>query len=228
MQEARILLVDDEEDIIEFLKYNLEKEGYKVASATDGKQAIKKALNFDPHLIILDVMMPEMDGIEVCEQLRSNDEFQDTIIAFLTARGESYTHISALESGGDDFITKPMKPKVFAARIKALLRRHKSLNSGKLNEHIKTFGDLVIDFERFVVIKKGIEITLAKKEFELLALLTTKPGKVYKREKIMKKVWGQSVIVGDRTIDVHIRKLREKLGQDVISTLKGVGYKFEL
>ena len=228
MHEARILIVDDEEDIIEFLQYNLEKEGYKVASATDGKQAIKQALQFDPHLIILDVMMPEMDGIEVCEQLRTNEDFQDTMIAFLTARGESYTQISALESGGDDFITKPIKPKVLAARIKALLRRHKSLIVSNSNGHIKIFGNFAIDSERFVVIKDGIEITLAKKEFELLTLLSTKPGKVYKREKIMKKVWGQSVIVGDRTIDVHIRKLREKLGQEVISTMKGVGYKFEL
>ncbi len=227
MQDVKVLIVDDEEDIVEFLQYNLEKEGYKTYTANDGKEAIKIAKKTDPHLIILDIMMPEMDGIEVCEKLRSIEDFKDTLIAFLTARGETYTQISALESGGDDFINKPIKPKVLAARVKALLRRHKSLNALDQEENTKTLGDITIDYEKFVVIKDNKEISLAKKEFELLALLASKPGKVYKREKIMKKVWGQTVIVGDRTIDVHIRKLREKIGDKYISTMKGVGYKFE-
>jgi two-component system alkaline phosphatase synthesis response regulator PhoP len=227
MQEARILIVDDEEDILEFLQYNLEKEGFTVDTAQDGKDALKKVSQFDPHLIILDIMMPEMDGVEVCEQIRRNEDYNNTLIVFLSARGESYTHISALESGGDDFITKPIKPKVLNTRIKALLRRHKGLNSSTYNESVKTFGDLQIDFERLVVIVNGIQVQFAKKEFELLALLATKPGKVFKRAKIMKKVWGESIIVGDRTLDVHIRKIREKIGSKYITTMKGVGYRFE-
>lgn len=227
MEDARILIVDDEEDILEFLQYNLEKSGFKVFTANDGKSGLKAAKKHDPHLIILDIMMPEMDGIEVCERLRSNEDFQNTLITFLTARGETFTQISALESGGDDFISKPIKPKVLVARVKAILRRHKQFQDKIENLNITNLGDLTIDHERYVVIKGEKEISLAKKEFELFALLTTKPGKVYKREKIMKKVWGQSVIVGDRTIDVHIRKLREKIGDKYISTLKGVGYKFE-
>ena len=227
MAEAKILIVDDEEDIIEFLTYSLEKEGHQVWSANDGKEGFKAAKKHDPHLIILDVMMPEINGIELCEKLRSNEEFAKTLIVFLSARGESFTEISALEAGGDDFVNKPVKPKVLAAKIKALLRRHPDFEDDNIQENIKTVGDLTIDFEKYVVIKKGQEIPLAKKEFELLALLTKKPGKVYKRDKIMKKVWGQSIIVGDRTIDVHIRKLREKIGDKYISTLKGIGYKFE-
>ena len=227
MQEARILIVDDEEDILEFLQYNLEKEGFVVDTAEDGKQALKKVNKFEPHLIILDIMMPEMDGVEVCEQIRKNEDYDNILIAFLSARGESYTHISALESGGDDFITKPIKPKVLTTRVKALLRRHKGLSATKESSDIKKFGDLEIDNERLVVIVDGKEIQLAKKEFELLDLLTTKPGKVYKRAKIMKKVWGESIIVGDRTLDVHIRKIREKIGSKYITTMKGVGYRFE-
>ena len=227
MDDVKILIVDDEEDILEFLQYNLEKEGYKVDTAHDGKAAIKRAKKFEPHLIILDVMMPEMDGIEVCEKLRSTDDHKDTIIIFLTARNEAYTEISALEMGGDDFITKPVKPKVLAARIKALLRRHPAMAKQREEQEPISYGPITIDFERFIVIKDKEEISLAKKEFELLALLVSKPGKVFKREKIMKKVWGQSVIVGDRTIDVHIRKLREKIGDEFITTLKGVGYKFD-
>ncbi len=227
MQEAKVLIVDDEEDIIEFLRYNLEKEGFKVFTALDGKEAIEIAHKEEPHLIILDIMMPEMDGIEVCEKLRSNEDFKDTLITFLTARGEAYTQISALESGGDDFISKPIKPKVLAARVKAILRRHPAFSGDQAHSNIKEFGDISIDYEKFIVITKSGDISLAKKEFELLTLLASKPGKVFKREKIMKKVWGHSVIVGDRTIDVHIRKLREKLGDKYISTMKGVGYKFE-
>ena len=227
MQEARILIVDDEEDILEFLQYNLEKEGFVVDTAEDGKKALNKVNEFEPHLIILDIMMPEMDGVEVCEQIRKNEDYDNILIAFLSARGESYTHISALESGGDDFITKPIKPKVLTTRVKALLRRHNGLNATKESNDIKKFGDLEIDNERLVVIVDGNEIQLAKKEFELLDLLTTKPGKVYKRAKIMKKVWGESIIVGDRTLDVHIRKIREKIGSKYITTMKGVGYRFE-
>ncbi|MBK9255245.1 MAG: response regulator transcription factor [Saprospiraceae bacterium] len=222
----KILIVDDEEDIIEVLQYNLEKEGYLVETATDGNDAVVKALKFEPHLIILDIMMPGMDGIEVCEKLRSNPKFKNTIIAFLTARSESFTQITALDSGGDDFINKPIKPNVFKSRVKALLRRHVSFSEKEHSEKM-TFGDLEIDFEQFSVIHHGKDAGLAKKEFELLSLLASKPGKVFKRNEILSKVWGNDVIVGDRTIDVHIRKLREKIGNDYIHTMKGVGYKFE-
>jgi two-component system alkaline phosphatase synthesis response regulator PhoP len=223
--EAKILIVDDEEDIVEFLQYNLEKEGYKVKSALNGKAALEKAKSFLPHLIVLDIMMPELDGIEVCEQLRADPLFDETIIAFLTARSESFTQITALEIGGDDFINKPIKPNVFKSRIKALLRRHKSFNQPKTET--VTFGDLTINYEQFSVILFDKEIPLAKKEFELLILLASKPGKVFKRSEILSKVWGSEVIVGDRTIDVHVRKLREKIGNKYIQTMKGVGYKFE-
>lgn len=223
---ARILIVDDEEDILEVLGYNLSKEGYDVAVASDGVMAIQKANEFNPHLIILDIMMPEMDGIEVCQKLKSNPKFAQTIIAFLTARSEAFTQISALDSGGDDFINKPIKPNVFKSRVNALLRRHPEFHqSGSSN--ITNFGDLVIDFEQFKVTVKGQDVGLAKKEFELLALLSSKPGKVFKRAEILSNIWGNEVIVGDRTIDVHIRKLREKIGNDYIYTLKGIGYKFD-
>lgn len=226
MNEVRILIVDDEDDILEFLRYNLEKEGYVVKTAKNGAKAIVKAQKFAPHLIILDVMMPEMDGIEVCEALRADPAFNDTLIAFLTARNESFTQISALETGGDDFINKPIKPSVFKARVKALLRRHASF-SDKETLDVRVFGDLIVNTTDFIVTKAGETVSLAKKEFELLNLLISKPGKVFKRAEIMTKVWGSNVIVGDRTIDVHIRKLREKLGQDCIKTTKGVGYKFK-
>lgn len=222
----KILIVDDEEDIIEVLKYNLEKEGYKVKTALDGEQAIKVAHKFEPHLIILDIMMPGMDGIEVCQKLRSDEKFSNTLIAFLTARNESFTQISALETGGDDFINKPIKPSVFIARVHALLRRHQSNVLSNENQNQLVFGDLIIDEDSVSVRLHGEEISLAKKEFELLGLLASKPGKVFNRTEILTKIWGNDVIVGDRTIDVHIRKLREKIGDDYIKTMKGVGYKF--
>ena len=222
----RVLIVDDEEDIIEFLSYNLKKEGYNVETAYDGKEALKIARSFNPHLIVLDIMMPEHDGIEVCDILRSEDQFNNTIIAFLTARNESFTQVTALETGGDDFINKPIKPNVFKSRIKALLRRHPDLANTSDNA-TKVFGSLEINFEHYKLTNNGETVKLAKKEFDLLALLASQPGKVFKRAEIMSKVWGSEVIVGDRTIDVHIRKLREKLGSHLIHTLKGVGYKFE-
>lgn len=226
MSKAKILIVDDEVDIIEILKYNLSKEDYKIKTANNGSKAIELAKEFKPHLIILDIMMPEMDGIEVCERLRSESQFKDTMIAFLTARSESFTHISALESGGDDFINKPIKPKVLKSRIKAILRRHPKFNNTEEVDAVREYGDLKIDSDQFSVTYKKTKINLAKKEFELLSLLASKPGKVFKRTEIMNKVWGSDVIVGDRTIDVHIRKLREKIGSSYIETLKGVGYKF--
>lgn len=219
---AKILLVDDEPDILNILSFNLKKEGYEVETAENGIQGIEKAKAFNPDLIILDIMMPEMDGVEVCQELRKMDDFQNTIIAFLTARNEDFTQILALDNGGDDFITKPIKPNVLKSRINALLRR-KSAES----ENITNFGELSLDFNRYSVYLKDEEIQLAKKEFELLALLSSKPGKVFKRHKIMDKVWGDDVIVGDRTIDVHVRKVREKIGSHYIKTLKGIGYKFE-
>lgn len=226
MDNAKILLVDDEEDILEMVKYNLEKDSHVVETASDGKSALKIVNDFKPHLIILDIMMPGMDGIEVCEALRAKPELSETLIAFLTARSESFTHVSALESGGDDFINKPIKPSVLKSRVRALLRRHPSYSkSGEAT--IKQFGSLKIDYDRFAIMIDEKEIALAKKEFELLKLLTSKPGKVFKRFEIMQKVWGSNVIVGDRTIDVHIRKLREKIGSHFIKTLKGVGYKFK-
>lgn len=223
---ARVLIVDDEEDIIEFLQYNLELEGYEVQSATNGQEGYDTAERFNPHLLILDIMMPEMDGIELCEKLRANSQFENTIIAFLTARNESFTQISALEMGGDDFINKPIKPNVFKSRVKALLRRHPDLKMGDSVQRIE-LGDVVVDLDKFSVTVDKRPVSLAKKEFQLLALLISKPGKVFKREEILKKVWGTEVVVGDRTIDVHIRKLREKLGSEYIRTMKGVGYKFD-
>ena len=224
--DAKILIVDDEEDIVEFLQYNLNKEGYRVRHAYNGNDALEVAQEFEPHLIILDIMMPGPNGIEVCERLRDNPKFTNTIIAFLTARNESFTQVSALEMGGDDFINKPIKPNVFKSRIKALLRRHPELKKGD-KAKISKFGDLSINLEHYKVEQDGEVINLAKKEFELLSLLASKPGKVFKRSEILKRVWGQDVIVGDRTIDVHVRKLREKIGSHYIHTLKGVGYKFE-
>jgi len=224
--DIRVLIVDDEPDILEFLGYNLKKEGYEVVSAENGKEALTVAKSFDPHLIVLDIMMPEIDGIEVCDRLRMDPQFENTLIIFLTARNESFTQVTALETGGDDFINKPIKPNVFKSRIKALLRRHPLLQQNN-KEQIRVFGDLEINAEHYKVTKGGVPINLAKKEFELLTLLCSKPGKVFKRSDIMNKVWGSDVIVGDRTIDVHIRKLREKIGSHYIYTLKGVGYKFD-
>lgn len=225
-EKHKILIIDDEEDILEVLRYNLEKEGYEVKTAIDGSAGILTAKWFQPHLIILDIMMPGMDGIEVCQKLRANANLHNVIIAFLTARSESFTHISALDSGGDDFINKPIKPNVLKSRIKALLRRVERGTESAVPE-TSVFGDLVIDHESFKVTVNGQDAGLAKKEFELLQLLASRPGKVFKRDEILGKIWGHDVIVGDRTIDVHIRKLREKIGEDYIQTLKGVGYKFE-
>ncbi|HMQ48788.1 MAG TPA: response regulator transcription factor [Saprospiraceae bacterium] len=226
MNAAKILIVDDEPDILEFLKYNLEKEEYNVFTARNGMEGIKKAEEVLPDLIILDIMMPKMDGVEVCRYLRSKPEFDKTAITFLTAREEDYSQIAALDVGGDDYITKPIRPRVFLSRIKALLRRSER-NDQQEEPNQLTIGDLIIDKERVSVIRGESEIELAKKEFELLYLLISKPGKVFSREEIFNKVWGTDVIVGNRTIDVHIRKLREKIGDDYIKTIKGIGYKFE-
>lgn len=226
MDAVKILIVDDEPDILEFLEYNLKKEGYQVVTAPNGEEGIKKAELDTPDLIVLDIMMPKMDGVEVCRNLRSKPEFDKTIIAFLTAREEDYSQIAALDVGGDDYITKPIRPRVFVSRIKALLRRSER-NEVINEENVVHVGDLIIDKER-VSVRRGKEvIELAKKEFELLYLLVSKPGKVFPREEIFNKVWGTDVIVGNRTIDVHIRKLREKIGDNYIKTIKGIGYKFE-
>ena len=217
------MLVDDEPDILEIVKYNLEKEGYDVFTAENGREGIKVAKESRPDLIILDVMMPEMDGMETCMQLREDDRFADTVIAFLTARSEDYSQIAGFDSGADDYITKPIKPRVLISRVKALLRRKNETNG--VSQDIR---GLSIDRERYIVTKEGQEMTLPKKEFELLALLMSKPGKVFTREQILSDVWGHEIIVGDRTIDVHIRKLREKIGDNFIKTVKGVGYKLEM
>ncbi len=223
---SKVLIVDDEPDILEFLQYNLKKEQFQVYTASNGKDGIDLAVKENPNLIILDIMMPEMDGIEVCRKLREMPQFKNTIITFLTARSEDYTQIAALDYGGDDYITKPIKPGVFISRIKALLRRseRKEMDAG---EKIIVLGDLSIDREQFQVKRKGEIIELAKKEFNLIELLVSKPGKVFTRDEIFRRVWGTDVIVGNRTIDVHIRKLREKMGEDIIKTVKGIGYKFE-
>jgi len=226
METAKILVVDDEPDILEFLQYNLEKEGFNVVTASDGEAGIQKAEQENPDLIILDIMMPKMDGVEVCRVLRSRPKFAHTVIAFLTAREEDFSQIAALETGGDDYITKPIRPRVFLSRIKALLRRGSRAEKEE-EENTVHMGDLIIDRDRVVVTRGEETIELAKKEFELLNLLVSKPGKVFSREEIFNKVWGTDVIVGNRTIDVHIRKLREKIGDHYIKTIKGIGYKFE-
>jgi len=224
MNPAKILLVDDEPDILEILEYNLRKEGYDVATASNGEAGLKLASEFRPDLIVLDIMMPIMDGVEVCRQLRANPEFDNTVVTFLTAREEDYSQIAALDTGGDDYITKPIRPRVLISRVKALLRR----GSRKEEEAPKVIaiGDIEIDLEQIVVRRGKERIELAKKEFDLLSLLASKPGKVFSRDEIFNRVWGADVIVGNRTIDVHIRKLREKLGDHYIKTIKGIGYKF--
>ncbi len=221
----KILLVDDEPDILEFVGYNLEKEGFKIKTANNGEEAIEKAKKHKPHLILLDVMMPGMDGIETCDVLRKIPDLDGTLIAFLTARGEDYSQVAGFEAGADDYITKPIKPKVLISRIRALLRRIG--NSEEEKTTTAEFGDLVIDQEKYQVRLRGKKLDLPRKEFELLSLLASRPGKVFSREEIMDKIWGTDVIVGGRTIDVHIRKLREKIGDEKIRTIKGVGYKFE-
>lgn len=225
----KILLVDDEPDIIEFIGYNLKKEGFTVSTATNGEEAVKIATNEGPHLIVLDVMMPGMDGIETCEEIRKINHLKDTLIVFLTARGEDYSQIAGFEAGADDYITKPIKPKVLISRVKALLKRYKTEESSTPvteNDNRVTVGDLIIDREKYMVTSGKNELFLPKKEFELLLLLASKPDRVFTRDEIYAMVWGDNIIVGDRTIDVHIRKLREKIGQDHIKTIKGVGYKF--
>jgi two-component system alkaline phosphatase synthesis response regulator PhoP len=224
--EYKILLVDDELDILEFLSYNLKKEGYNVFTANNGKEAVTVAKKENPQLIILDVMMPDMDGIETCREIRDIPGLKDVMIAFLTARSEDYSQIAGFDVGADDYINKPIKPRVLISRIKALLRRGANSDSNKSTDKVD-MGGIKIDRERYLIIQDGKEISLPKKEFELLALLASKPGKVFTRDVILDKVWGGDVVVGDRTIDVHIRKLREKLGEDFIKTVKGIGYKFE-
>lgn len=225
----KILLVDDEIDILEFISYNLEKEGFKVYTATNGAEAIKIAEKKIPHLILLDVMMPEMDGISACEEIKRIPVLQNTLVAFLTARGEDYSQIAGFEAGADDYITKPIRPKVLISRVKALLKRFSTAaveTTVPVGDNTLTIGELIIDKERYLVKFGQEEMILPRKEFELLSLLVSKPGKVFTREEIYFSVWGDNVVVGDRTIDVHIRKLREKIGNDHIKTLKGVGYKF--
>lgn len=219
----KILLVDDELDILEFLTYNLKKEGYEVFVAASGEEGLRIAKKELPQLILLDVMMPGLDGMEVCRELRSIPALKNVIIAFLTARNEDYSHIAGFDAGADDYINKPIKPRVLMSRIKALLRR---LPNDLVEQQIE-LGGLQIDRESYLVKKEGKEINLPRKEFELIALLASKPGKVFTREEILNKIWGNEVVVGDRTIDVHIRKLREKIGEEFIKTVKGVGYKFE-
>lgn len=225
----KILLVDDEIDILEFISYNLQKEGYKVYTAKNGLEALKVAEKTTPHLIILDVMMPEMDGIAACEELRKIPSLKNTIIAFLTARGEDYSQIAGFDAGADDYITKPVRPKVLVSRVKALLKRTGETTQPETvvqDTNTVTIGNLLIDKERYLIKINDNEMILPRKEFELLSLLVSKPGKVFTREEIYSSVWGENVVVGDRTIDVHIRKLREKIGNDHIKTLKGIGYKF--
>ena len=225
-KEIKILLVDDEPDILEIVSYNLENEGYQIFTATNGAEAIKKSKETQPHLILLDVMMPEMDGIEACEKIREIDSLKDVLIAFFTARGEDYSQLAGFDAGADDYITKPVKPKILVSKVKSLLRRLK--NESSLTSNVTKVGDIVINREEYFVLKNKKKIILPRKEFELMALLTSKPEKVFKREDILEKVWGNDVIVGGRTIDVHIRKLREKIGDDYFKTVKGVGYKFTI
>jgi two-component system alkaline phosphatase synthesis response regulator PhoP len=222
--DIKILLVDDEPDILEIVGYNLKNEGYKIYTAKNGIEAVTSAKKNNPHLIILDIMMPEMDGIEACEKIRATKGLENVLITFFTARGEDYSQMAGFDVGADDYITKPIKPKVLVSKIKALLRRineTQTTSSDKLK-----VGEIVIDREEYVIIKDGKKLSLPRKEFELFALLASKPDKVFKRDTILDKVWGNEVIVGGRTIDVHIRKLREKIGDDYFKTVKGVGYKF--
>ena len=224
----KILIADDEPDILEILKFNLEEEGFKVETAKDGSTAIEKAKLFLPDLIILDIMMPEKNGIEVCNLLRKSTQFNNTIIIFLTAINDDTTEVKGLETGADDYLTKPIRPKVLISKVNSLFRRFVNIEvrNDKINSN--QLGDLKIDREKFIVYTKSEAIILARKEFELLDLLASKPGKVFLRNEILDKIWGTEVIVGDRTIDVHIRKIRQKLNLDCISTVKGVGYKFEI
>jgi two-component system alkaline phosphatase synthesis response regulator PhoP len=222
--DIKILLVDDEPDILEIVGYNLKNEGYKIYTAKNGIEAIESAKKHTPHLIILDIMMPDMDGIEACEKIRATKGLENVLITFFTARSEDYSQMAGFDVGADDYITKPIKPKVLISKIKALLRRVEDVSNSD-TEKVK-IGDFIIDREEYVIIKNGEKMSLPRKEFELFALLASKPGKVFKRDDILNQVWGNEVVVGGRTIDVHIRKLREKLGEDNFKTIKGVGYKF--
>ncbi|HMI05068.1 MAG TPA: response regulator transcription factor [Pedobacter sp.] len=222
----KILIVDDEPDILELIEYNLKKEGYQVFLASNGQEGITVAKKVHPDLIILDIMMPKMDGIEACRLMRAIPEFKSTFMVFLTARSEEYSEIAGFNVGADDYIAKPIKPRALVSRINAILRRNSSTD--EVSENKVEIGDLVIDREAYLVYQDGKKVVLAKKEFELLYLLASKPGKVYTRESILKNIWEDSVVVTNRTIDVHIRKLREKLGETYVATVKGVGYKFEL
>ena len=220
----KVLLVDDEPDIVELLKYNLEREGYQVFTALNGRDALKAAKLNRPDLIVLDIMMPGMDGVEVCNQLRQQPEFKHTLITFLSARGEDYSQIAGFDAGADDYITKPVRPKVFISKVKALLKRS---SSDRPDGQIMESNGIKVDLEKVLVYLGDKEMQLPKKEFELLVLLMSKPGKVFKRDEIYGQIWGNELFVGDRTIDVHIRKLREKIGDDRIKTIKGIGYKFD-
>ncbi|WP_298118585.1 response regulator transcription factor [Flavobacterium sp.] len=224
-KDIKILLVDDEQDILEIVGYNLSQEGYKIVTAANGKEAIAMAKKERPQLIIMDVMMPEMDGMEACENIRKIPELSNVIITFLTARSEDYSQVAGFDAGADDYIAKPIKPKLLVSKVKALLRRLKDETSSSENLNV---GGIEINREEYKIIMEGREVVLPRKEFELFYLLASKPGKVFKREEILDKVWGNEVIVGGRTIDVHIRKLREKIGEDLFKTIKGVGYKFEV
>jgi two-component system alkaline phosphatase synthesis response regulator PhoP len=224
VKRPKILIVDDEKDILEFLSYNLKKDGFDVQTASNGREGINTAKKFKPDLILLDVMMPELDGVEACVEIRNTDSIKNTFIVFLTARSEDYSQIAGLEAGADDYISKPVKPRVLVSKLNSILRRS---GTKKEDSPVEEIAGLKIDRERYVVVKDGEELSLPKKEFELLSLLTSNPGKVFTRETILSSVWGEDVVVGDRTIDVHIRKLREKLGDAYIKTIKGVGYKFE-
>ena len=224
-KDIKILLVDDEQDILEIVGYNLTQEGYQIVTASNGKEAIQVAKKELPQLIIMDVMMPEMDGMEACEHIRRLPELSNVIIAFLTARNEDYSQVAGFEAGADDYIAKPIKPKVLVSKVKALLRR---LKEDDAKGDILNVGGIEVNREEYKIVQDGREIVLPRKEFELFYLLASKPGKVFKREEILDKVWGNEVVVGGRTIDVHIRKLREKIGDDLFKTIKGVGYKFEI
>ena len=223
--DIKILLVDDEPDILEIVGYNLKNEGYLVYTAKNGVEGLKTAKKITPNLILLDIMMPEMDGIEACEKIRTIKSLENTLIAFLTARNEDYSQVAGFEAGADDYITKPIKPKVLVSKVKSLLRRLKAENQA---DSTVVVGDITINRDEYVVFKGDKKIFLPRKEFELFSLLTSKPGKVFKRETILDRVWGNEVVVGGRTIDVNIRKLREKIGDDYFKTVKGVGYKFVL
>ena len=224
-KDIKILLVDDEQDILEIVGYNLSQEGYKIVTASNGKEAIAVAKKERPQLIIMDVMMPEMDGMEACENIRKIPELSNILITFLTARSEDYSQVAGFDAGADDYIAKPIKPKLLVSKVKALLRRLKDDSPSSENLNV---GSIEINREEYKIVMEGREIVLPRKEFELFYLLASKPGKVFKREEILDKVWGNEVIVGGRTIDVHIRKLREKIGEDFFKTIKGVGYKFEI